>query len=174
MMRVDPREGYLNAQDKYELCRNELIFRKDVLRPFYNMWPEYKRHDEFIKDFEFTVWVPLSHLNHFTGYMGSHPQEVGDINAMMLIETASHMKSQYLRQLYYNPQYEIMRKLISKAITVSRETIKDWSNQTDVEYVDECFKNLMSFQIPPCMNVQLAMELMIPVEEVDTLVLEYK
>lgn len=82
MLRTDPREGYLNSQDKYELCRKELICRKEVLKPFYNMWPEYKRHDEFINDFEFTVWVPLSHLNHFISYMGNHPKELGDINAM--------------------------------------------------------------------------------------------
>ena len=40
MRRVDPRENFIRQLEKYNLCRAEIMKRKDKIYPYNAIWPE--------------------------------------------------------------------------------------------------------------------------------------
>ena len=60
--RDDPRENYELAFLRYQKTIAALEKRKDLLKPFMNLWPKYNNLQEFVTDYEFTSYISAEGL----------------------------------------------------------------------------------------------------------------
>jgi hypothetical protein len=51
--RQDPRENFEESHLTYIACHFKLDERKDLVKPFHNLWPRYNSTSEFMTDYEF-------------------------------------------------------------------------------------------------------------------------
>ena len=51
--REDPRENYQTSYALYQAGLAYLEAKKDIVKPFHNLWPKYNNVNEYMTDFEF-------------------------------------------------------------------------------------------------------------------------
>ena len=69
--RNDPREDQVLSFKKYWDCINSLDEKKDLLKPFHNLWPRYNNSEEYMTDFEFNWYMSSEGIPQVIQYMSS-------------------------------------------------------------------------------------------------------
>mmetsp|Transcript_10629 Transcript_10629/g.12098 ORF Transcript_10629/g.12098 Transcript_10629/m.12098 type:complete len:453 (-) Transcript_10629:480-1838(-) len=90
--RDDPRENYQISFANYHAALVNLDQRKDIVKPFNNLWPRYNDVNEFMTDYEFNCYVSGEGIPQIIGYMNQHCVESG--SQQIQVDTCKSLAAQ--------------------------------------------------------------------------------
>jgi hypothetical protein len=70
--RDDPREDFNASFERYKATLKTVKSRSELIKPFKNLWPEYKDVNEFKTDYEHTSYISAEHLPTLVDFMNEH------------------------------------------------------------------------------------------------------
>lgn len=73
--RNDVRENMQDSFEKYKLCREVMTQKSGMIKPFMNLWPEYKTVQEFSTDYEHTSFISSVVLPQLVQYMAMNASD---------------------------------------------------------------------------------------------------
>jgi hypothetical protein len=165
--REDPRENHATSFQNYYKGIEQLELKRDVMKPFHNLWPRYKNKADYITDYDYNCYVSGEAIPIIIGYMNQRTVDAS--SSRIETETCKNLASQC-----FNDHMSTSSKVDTELTVVKDRNVYHNLLQDRDQTPAEILYSVLDIVFPPKFLSNLQVEQLIDENTANKWFLEYR